>query len=169
MSSSQSIPYAWIEQPWAKTVQMVCLSWAGTPYMAGQRCKGRAVDCLHFTTGFLDDLYGCTREAVAVLRGDLGLHDREGALAALKAVVKLYPMDPVEDGTLEAGDMIWTGPANGGPAHALVVSGNPGVLYHAPGIGLKVQSTAFAFDPEIHQKLRVLRPVDKDTWRFPPC
>jgi hypothetical protein len=70
----------------------------------------------------------------------------------------------VRDGSLEPGDWVVTGPAGGGPGHAMVVGPRPNTLWHCnrgpgvcwTGIGLAMN------DQAIH---RVYRFLDRNRWQ----
>lgn len=108
----------------------VLASWDGTPYFAGQRCKGVGVDCIRFVVAVLDELAG-TRTVVRVLPGDVAHHAPALAFEALSRQLGLMPCSPVLDGVLEPGDVVATGPLDGGPGHALIVGPERLQAWHA--------------------------------------
>lgn len=138
--------------------------WELTPYMRGQRCRGVAVDCVRFVTGLLDDLYGFERAEAPRLPPDIAFHNRRGALAGMREVLRLYrPYDRVRDGTIEPGDVIVSGPVGGGPGHGMIVGVERATIYHAvenlgvikTGLGLVANSQGF---------FAIFRVGDKERW-----
>lgn len=117
----------------------ILASWNGTPYMAGQQCRGVGVDCVRFVCAVLDELYRQEPVPIETLPSDAALHARESAIGAMKKIRDCYmPNDAIEDGTMEPGDILVTGPANGGPGHAMIVGTRPNQLWHAAGDGVHV-------------------------------
>jgi len=111
-------------------------SWLGTRYQPGQQCKGVATDCVGFVCGVLDEMMRRPQVARESLPQDTAFHARESALAAMREIAGLYA--PVTElvrvsarWSVEPGDVVVTGPAHGGPGHALIVGGRVGELWHA--------------------------------------
>lgn len=167
-----SIPFVWRPiqdrdgEMIGKRVQRVLESWEGTPYVLGACQKQRGVDCVRFVASVIDELYGRRRaDQIATLPPDAALHDRAGAIGAMKRILELYPCDPVEDSFIEPGDVFVTGAANGGPGHAMIAGNRQGELWHASSE--KVCRTGTAFTTTGLMKLhRVYRGRDRFLWAF---
>jgi cell wall-associated NlpC family hydrolase len=146
-------------------LERVLLSWEGTPYMVGQQAKGAGVDCVRFVAGVLDELRG-RATPVATLPNDAALHNRAGAVAAMRRILELQrPWVPVEDGTVEPGDVLVWAPRGGGPGHATIAGGERFVLWESSvsgvrrtAIGAMLVHGAWAFSG-------AFRPTDKTSWR----
>lgn len=107
-------------------------SWEGTPYVPGQQMKGAGVDCVRFVCAVLDELYGFARVPLPELPGDISLHARETAIAAMRFIMKIYePNEQVMDGHLEPGDILVVAPPNGGPGHAMIVGARENEVWHS--------------------------------------
>lgn len=143
--------------------------WDGTPYRVGQQAPavdgvGGGVDCVRFVCAVLDELLG-RRTPITTLPQDAALHARESAIAAMHQIRKLYlPNEPVEDGTVEPGDLLITAPPGGGPGHALIAGPRRWELWHATG--LCVHRTGLGGLRSAGWDLRyVFRPGTKAEWR----
>jgi hypothetical protein len=156
------LPLRFQPRPWDERVRTVLETWRGTRYQAGQQARGRAVDCVRFIAGVLDDLYGFVRERLERLPPDTSLHDPEGARAALRTFLRIYsPNVQVEGDSVESGDVVIVGPAEGGPGHALIVGGRRGELWHASSRGV-VQGGYSIDDGQMH--VGTFRVTDKELW-----
>lgn len=145
-----------------KRLRFALQGWEGTPYREGDQMQGIGVDCVRFVCGVLDEMYGYRRELPRNLPSDRALHDRDGAIAAMKQLRRLYePVTEVTDGKVEPGDIVVSGPRGGGPGHALIAGFDPFTLWHVdPAAG--VCSTGIALtDMDIFE---ILRPSDKHLW-----
>lgn len=106
--------------------------WIGTPWMAGQNCPGRGVDCVHFVTSVLDELLGyADRDDIPLLPQDLSLHSASKAIAAVHALLRRYPgvtqLNDVQ--AYHPGDVIVVRrEPNAGPGHVGIV-GHPSDRY----------------------------------------
>lgn len=130
--------------------------WRGTPYMAGQQCLGAGVDCVRFVAAVLDELYHRAPVPIATLPPDAALHSREGAIAGMKRIRELYmPNDAIEDGSIEPGDVLVTGPRNGGPGHAMIVGPRPSELWHAAGDAVHMSGLGFAGETKVFRVYRM--------------
>jgi len=121
-------------------------SWRDTPYLPGQQAKGAGggVDCVRFVCGVVDELYGFRRAELPRLPQDRSLHDRAGAVKAMKFMRRLYePNLPIEDGVFEPGDILVVSAPDGGPGHAMIVGAEPNTLWHSTG--RFVQMTGIGF------------------------
>ncbi|MCW8137308.1 MAG: hypothetical protein KIT58_00180 [Planctomycetota bacterium] len=105
-------------------------AWDGTPYMPGQQRQGVGVDCVRFVAGVLDELTG-RQTPIRTLPPDASMHDVARADEKARELVALYGAAPVDDGTLEPGDVVITGPRRGGAGHAAIVGDERGVVWHA--------------------------------------
>ena len=144
----------------------VLYSWLDTPYMLGQRSKGQGVDCINFLIAVLDELYGFARpELIGLrLRGDRSLHNKIESERTKAAILSVYsPNCIVPSFQVEPGDIVITGPARGGPGHAMIVSDKPGVLVHATVRG-GVQTAGCGYDRRTQRPLEVWRLLDKHRW-----
>jgi len=121
--------------------------------MSGQQVAGQATDCIRFVTGVLDTLYGWRRELPKNHPLDTALHSPEEAWAALRNLLRLYPeaeqVPPRMDGVWEVqpGDIVVTGPSQGGPGHAILVGPDKNTCWEAAdphvckiGIGLSYRT-----------------------------
>lgn len=151
--------------PWGERVEAVCRSWENTPYLEGQCLKGKAADCVHFFSAVMDELYGTDRTSLLRrVRGDTSLHNKEAVVRAMRAILKTYTgQNEVTDGSLEPGDVVVTGPANGGPGHVMVAGGRRGVLWHCTR-QTGVQQTGYGI-LTLEKLFAVYRACDKDTWK----
>lgn len=136
--------------------------WEGTPYGAGQQCKGVAVDCVRFVCGVLDVMYG-TKQDVPRLPQDMSMHDRPGALAAMKFICGLYPHVKHDRGSriMFPGDVVVVGERGAGPGHALIVGPDPGTLWQAGSKEVHCTGISFAENVKV---FRVYRLLHKNTW-----
>ncbi len=156
------IPFEYQPMPWGPEVERVCSSWAGTPYKEGAFSRGVAVDCVHFMGCVFDELFKTSRvDQIKSLRGDVSLHDREGVLRAMRAVLTVYPNERVRGLFLQPGDIVVTGPKNGGPGHVMI-SGLRGHLWHATSAA-GVSRTGYGL-PSGHIYYSTFRPSGREVW-----
>jgi hypothetical protein len=107
--------------PFSPRLLEILRAWEGTPYMDRQQVCGYGVDCIRFMAAVIDELYGFARVPLPDLPRDMGMHDRRGATRAMRYIKRIYdPVQIVRDGTTQPGDVIVTGPTNGGPGHAII-------------------------------------------------
>lgn len=140
-------------------LEQVLRSWEGTPYMAGQQLRGVGVDCVRFVAAVLDELLGRAPTPIETLPPDASLHNRVGAICGMRAIRKRFmPNAPVQDGPLEPGDIVVTGPVSGGPGHAMIV-GSSRVLWHSSA--RSVHWTGLR-PPKGHKVWRVYRMHDEE-------
>jgi hypothetical protein len=136
------------------------LLWEGTPHRDGQQQKGIAVDCVRFVAGVIDSLYGTTTE-IARLPQDASFHSKETCFSAFRSFMVNFPHTKVEDGIVQPGDIIITGPRGGGPGHAVVTGVK--YLWHCDSqsvvrTGLKLTSGGVYFP------IAVLRGKNREEW-----
>ena len=115
-----------------KRVETICESWEGTRYMRGQCRRGAGVDCFRFVGAVLAELEGKEQPELPRVASDIGYHDEAGSRRAAAALLRLFApvvdVDPADG--IEAGDLVLGRSVGGGPAHAFIVGGRPG-LWHA--------------------------------------
>ena len=111
-------------------LQKILCSWEGTQHMDGQQSKGKGVDCVRFVSAVLDELGG-TKTDIIHLPRDTAFHQRATAMSGMRLFIKQFGgySVPAEE-PLQPGDILVTGPANGGPGHAIIV-GPDRFLWHS--------------------------------------
>lgn len=162
IAKTQILQFRYEERPWTRRVEEVCRSWSGTPYKLGRCVKQRYVDCIHFGAAVLDELYGINHSKdLRSLPPDACIHNRRGVQKALRALLEAYPSHRrVRDGSLEAGDLVVTGPQQGGPSHLLVAS-RRGVLWEASSHGVRASGYGIF---TVERLVAVFRAQDKHLW-----
>lgn len=93
--------------------------WEGTPYAPGQHVKQRGVDCVHFITAIYDSITG-QNFTYEPLPQDMSFHNKEGAEAGMRRLFRMYPCEPLDSDTVQAGDIVVCGPVSGGPGHGMI-------------------------------------------------
>ena len=137
--------------------------WEDTPYRAGIIQKGVGVYCTAFVARVLDELYGREPTSLAKVPHDVGQHNRRRAMAALRWFTRQFPTSfEVEDGEVEPGDLLMTGPSGGGPGHAMIVGPRRNTVWQA--CGRSVHYTGL-FLPEGFDLFQVRRFADREAWR----
>lgn len=143
-------------------VMTVLQEWDQTPYMAGQSCKGVAVDCVRFVSGVLDDLYGSRTDVPRDVQ-DIAMHDPKGATRTMRRIRRMFPAHhKVTDRIIEPGDAIVVGEAHGGPGHALFVGAEKNTLWQATKKG--VQRCGLGLADGWQEIFRIYRFEDKGSW-----
>lgn len=150
-------------------IDRVLRSWGGTPYESGQAFIQRGADCTGSLFAIVDTLDGRKRIQPPGFPHDGAMHDRAGAVAAMREVMRRY--DPVirltgvgDDGFLEVepGDIIVTGDAGGGPGHIEMVGARRNELWHATdGPGFHQSGWGFFEGQTLFAVYRIL---DKHRW-----
>lgn len=142
--------------------------WQGTPYESGQRFKGRAADCIGAVFGVFDELDGRVRAVDPQMPQDVAMHSRSSAVAAMRALLRIYaPVKKLRTvagaATLvHPGDLVITGPLNGGPGHIAMVGPRRNELWHATaGPGFHQSGWSLTRDQVLHA---VFRPQEKFRW-----
>jgi cell wall-associated NlpC family hydrolase len=126
--------------PYHARLDAVLRSWRGTPFAAGQCCRGRGADCRFFVVAVLDELHGVTAPKPRRLPLDVRWNNPPGRLAALREFTGRYPCRPLRVGreAYEPGDALVVCRPGQDPdrAHhlAIVGVGDPAPLWHA-GLG----------------------------------
>jgi len=139
------------------------LRWEGTPYMPGQQVAGAGVDCVRFICKIFDELHGLSATPLKIIPADTSLHDRAGAVAAMRSILRGYePIDIVLGGVVEPGDVVVIGPTRGGPGHGLIVGFEPNTLWHAAPSG--VSRTGFGFAEGYQRIFKVFRKGGRESW-----
>lgn len=141
-------------------------SWLGTPYRHGMCKKGPngGANCITFVGGFLDAAYRWAPIKITTWPGDVSLHNPSLATRILREMLGRYPHDEIrEEKSLEIGDMLVTGPLDGGPGHVCIAGMKQGLIYQALE-GSGVVRTGCGYDPNVQQKFRIYRPKFKNTW-----
>lgn len=144
-------------------------SWDETPYMLGQCVKGAGVDCIRFVCAVLNNLYREERAQIPRLPADTAMHNREGAVASVRLVRRLYPNHEIVTNTvLHPGDVVLTAQPGCGPGHSILVGARRNQLWHALGssrYGGSVQRAGIGIlDDAEFAVYRIFRMTDKETW-----
>jgi cell wall-associated NlpC family hydrolase len=154
---------------WQVRLQTELELWRGTPWVAGQQCRGRGVDCVRFVVAVLDPLHRAESLAeLPRLPQDMAWHDREGAFRTALAIERRYPhtiIDPRPE-LIEPGDVaIMRAGAKGGPGHALIAGvGGAGELWHSCfGVGV-VTTSARSMAANGGAIVRIWRPLEREKW-----
>jgi len=142
----------------------VVKSWEKTPYMALQSKKQGGVDCIRFVCSVADELYGYSRGPMVSLPPDQAMHDREGALAAMRAICRRYEplIDATDDEYLEPGDILVVGPSGGGPGHAMIAGGRQGHIWECLASGVTLSGMPLIGSAV--ELFRIYRVMDKHKW-----
>lgn len=166
----------WTPMPFALQRQQLELdrvlrSWEHTPYMPRKQDCGHGVDCVRFVCAVLDTMRG-RQTPIETLPDDTAMHDRVTAIAGMLKIRRA--MDPnillkPADGSIEVqpGDVIVTGPANGGPGHAMIVGSKRNVFWESAGSGVRRVGLS-ALRQHAIEVYYVFRCLDRDTWKAAP-
>jgi len=133
----------------------ILAEWDGTRYMAGSAAKRGGVDCVRFVCSVLDELQPAVRADLETLPEDAALHDRDAAIRGMRRIRSRYNAQVVRGVDVEPGDVLASGPADGGPGHALIV-GPHRTLWHSTS-GTGVARMGWSFANHIHKVFRVYR------------
>jgi hypothetical protein len=143
--------------------------WEGTRYESGQSFPQRGADCTGSIFGIVDALDGRARMQPAGFPHDGALHNRAGAIAAVREIVRRYSpchkIEPDERGyfQVEPGDIVVTGEPGGGPGHVEMVGPDKNELWHAmPSPGFHQGGWSFLEQQLLYAIYRI---EDKDRWR----
>lgn len=156
-----------MSEPFGPVVELrlreILEQWEDTPYLSGQAVPGIGVYCTAFVARVLDELYRQPDTPLPSLPNDIGFHNRAGALAGLRYFMRRYPNHTEVDGWMvEPGDVLITGPANGGPGHAMIVGPDPETLWQAD-TGVGVHRSRFVLRAS-HRLHAVYRFFDRQKW-----
>ena len=146
-------------------LEEVLASWQGTRYWPGQCSKGVGVDCVRFVCSVIDELSGKSHEEeVSTLPQDSAMHNRAGAIATMRTIKNRFrPIKKITDGSLEPGDIVVTGPVDGGPGHGMIVGPRKNEIWHATHT--RVQRTGVSvISKGKDQIFAVYRCQDRDQW-----
>lgn len=159
-----------IWHPWPEIhdrLRPILLSWKGTPYLEGSKCKGGGTDCVRFCCGVVDELFGYSRCPTSHLPADVAFHSPDTAFEAMRALRRLYdPLLTVNPTEVQPGDLVVTGPAKGGPGHLMIVGPKRNTLWHQTKTKSGVVMTGFA-PPEGFKVFRIYRFADREQWVLP--
>lgn len=136
--------------------------WNGTPYACGQAASGAGVFCSAFVSRVLDELYRKKPTPLPAIPDDASFHDPAASRAGLRWFLSSYPDHArVENGEVEAGDVLVTAPLGGGPGHGIIVGPDPHTMWESRSIG--VCKTGLSA-PSGYTLSAVYRLTDKETW-----
>lgn len=145
-------------------IESILLSWDGTPYMAGQQTKGRAVDCARFVAAVLDELYGEPRSRPEALPQDAAMHDPRLAAETIELMRRIYrPNLEVANCLIQPADIVVVGPPGGGPGHAMIAGFRPNTLWHSIAAGRWVRQAGFGA-PWSYKVFGLYRQGDREKW-----
>jgi len=149
----------------SQKLQDILDNWKGTPYLQQSMKPKYGVDCVRFACGALDDVYGIKRSPTRMYPADQSLHDREGAVAAMKWIMRRYePNHRVDfkNDPVEPFDLVVSGPEHGGPGHALIVGVTKPQLWHIAGPNKFVYPTSMNFTGSGQKVFAVFRCSDRE-------
>ncbi len=142
--------------------------WAGTPYESGQSYCQRGADCTGSIFGVVDALDGRARMQPAGFPHDGSLHNRAGAIKAVREIVSRYSpchkLESDENGIyqVEPGDIVVTGVPGGGPGHVEIVGAFENELWHSmPTPGFHQGGWSFLEQQVLYAVYRI---EDKHRW-----
>lgn len=147
-----------------KRIGKVLESWEGTPYSLKMSRRGEGTYCSAFVCHVLDELYFRTPTELPKIPDDISFHDWAGAVAGLKWFLRQFPSaERIEgQGEVEPGDVIITGPVDGGPGHAIIVGSRRNTMWQASGV-CGVHYTGLSL-PDQAQMHAVFRFRDRGLW-----
>jgi hypothetical protein len=111
----------------------ILASWEGTPYAEGQGYRSVGCDCVRATVLILAEWMRWTPPAIETLPPDAALHNKLGAIRALRGIRKSLPphFRIRRPRVVEPGDVLITGAPQGGPGHAIIVGTTENTLWQA--------------------------------------
>lgn len=143
-------------------------AWEGTKYESGQRFIQRGCDCIGGVFGVVDMIDGRPRAQFPGMPADAAMHNRAGAIAAVRELVSRYnPCHKVEADAggifqVEPGDIVVTGSPGGGPGHVEIVGAHKNELWHAqPSPGFHQGGWSFLDQQVLFAIYRI-----EDKWRW---
>lgn len=154
----------WIKPTFdTEKLMTVLLSWRGTKYMRGQKCKGVGADCVRFIAGVMDDLYGYKYDEGLRMPYDTALHNHKGAMAVMRFFAERYNPEELNkvdsEYYVEPGDVIVTKVAEN-PGHVYIVGPQENTVWNSSE-GIGVCMTGFGC---VKNVIHVWRPRDKKLW-----
>lgn len=146
---------------WREELDRCLRSWEETPYAAGQRLRGRGVDCTNFVDAVLEEMHGLEPRVLPPFDPNGGVHDARGAAAMCRQISARYPNVTVRGPyPVESGDVLVYRRGRGA-GHVLIVGLDPRAAWHADhGTGVCFTSVKL-ITPLI---MRVWRPTEKESW-----
>lgn len=147
-----------------RRLDKILASWEYTPYSSSIIKQGPSggVYCTAFVARVLDELFGRDPTPMPDIPHDASMHNPKKARAALRWFFRSYPGSfEVKNLEVEPGDVIITGPVNGGPGHALIVGPRPNTMWQADGN--RVHYTGM-FLPEPYELHEVRRFYQREEW-----
>lgn len=126
------------------------LRWEGTPYKENCQRPGAGVDCVRFVCAIADAMTCRDPLDIPSIPSDKSLHDQAGAHAALRFLMRRYNAKMIDHEGIEPGDVLVTGPKDGGPGHAILVGNRPNQMWqstrphvHYTGVGPQTGAEVF--------------------------
>lgn len=131
------IPLRWEagDEPTRGRLRAILEPWLGTPYVAGQRLRGVAADCVGFVCAVMDEMLGRADTPRERLPRDAALNHPARARAFMRTMLERYaPVEEVAPGEAALpGDILVTGVLGGGPGHVIIVGPDPCTTWQAGG------------------------------------
>lgn len=155
---------AWEREEVNERLIAVMSGWLNARYMPNASAKDYC-DCVGFIIGCAAEL-----ERTPVLRSsfpqDIAFHNRAGAIAGMREVMRAFPNWRKCDGlpkSLRPGDVLAVGPKKGGPGHGIFVSPWYYQLAHAkPQSGVHLSGMTLLSRTEVLHS--VYRHQDPEIW-----
>ncbi len=137
--------------------------WCDTPYVMGEAKPRVGVYCTAFVTAVLDELYRRPQAPLPSIPHDAGMHDKETAMAGMRWFLGHWANHAkVTDGWVQPGDLVVTGPRDGGPGHAILVGPRENTLWQCSGRS-GVHFTGMSI-PDNYTLHAVYRMTDRLSW-----
>lgn len=154
--------HRWAENLILRRMAKILGGWENTPYQLGQNSQGVGTYCTAFVCSVLDALYGRQTTPMPEIPADAAMHCPETARAGLRWFMRRYPCRRVEDGFVQPGDVLITGPSGGGPGHAILVGPRENTLWQCSGrVGVHFTGMSLPFPYVLHG---VYRLDNRETW-----
>lgn len=157
------LPLRWVPLPLGQAsarLEAILTKWQGTPYSLKFVSPGVGVHCTAFVCHVLDELYRRPFSGTPNVPHDISFHNRSGAQAGMRWFLRRFLADRVER-DVEPGDVLVTGPREGGPGHAVIVGPRANTLWQSTSAGVHFTGMAL---PEAYQLHAVFRPRGKEDW-----
>lgn len=161
-----------LELPWGSNgpeidarIDAILKSWEGTPYSPDDARKGHGINCARLIAKFLDELYGFERaHLLPAAPGDMSLHLPMKTALLARSMREIYSPSRIvrlgHEPTLP-GDILLTGPIDGGVGHGLIAGVQPSVLWHASPSGVVRTGVG---NSNYGLPLRSFRTTDRELW-----